>query len=119
MYLCLFTHVHSQVMLSRALVDAMGPGAGTEPVVFSFKGSCVSHPGLFKANKLTPRFIVLTEQVCRFTRDMRLVAVVDVCMFSTGALSCGTCEEKEPGAASARPQDSNSLHHIGDHVTAG
>jgi len=46
----------------RALLDAMGPGAGNEKVIFSFKCKTVVHPGFLGSPKLSPRYLCLTEQ---------------------------------------------------------
>eukprot|EP01095_Lingulamoeba_sp_RSL-Kostka_P006267 TRINITY_DN195_c0_g1_i1.p1 TRINITY_DN195_c0_g1~~TRINITY_DN195_c0_g1_i1.p1 ORF type:complete len:1110 (+),score=492.52 TRINITY_DN195_c0_g1_i1:3702-7031(+) len=45
----------------RSLLDAMGPSANSEPVIFSSKSQIVYHGGLLKKNKLSPRFLVLTN----------------------------------------------------------
>jgi myosin-1 len=47
----------------RALLDAMGPGASNEKVIFSFKCKTVVHPGFLGSPKLSPRYLCLTEQV--------------------------------------------------------
>ncbi|KAL6066179.1 Myosin-1 [Balamuthia mandrillaris] len=44
------------------LLQAMGPGASNETVLFSYKAKVVVHPGLLRANKLSPRFLIVTEQ---------------------------------------------------------
>lgn len=46
----------------RALLDAMGPGANNEKVIFSFKAKSVVHPGFLGSPKLSPRYLCLTEQ---------------------------------------------------------
>jgi len=38
--------------------------AASENIIFSSKGKVIHHPGLLRANKVAPRFIVLTERVC-------------------------------------------------------
>jgi len=43
------------------LRNAMGPTFGQEKVIFTSKSMMVHHPGLLKANKLSPRFLVLTD----------------------------------------------------------
>ena len=43
------------------LRTAMGPTISSEKVLFSSKTMVVHHPGLLKANKLSPRFLTLTE----------------------------------------------------------
>eukprot|EP00013_Stygamoeba_regulata_P022967 CAMPEP_0177645134 /NCGR_PEP_ID=MMETSP0447-20121125/9087_1 /TAXON_ID=0 /ORGANISM="Stygamoeba regulata, Strain BSH-02190019" /LENGTH=1250 /DNA_ID=CAMNT_0019147597 /DNA_START=285 /DNA_END=4037 /DNA_ORIENTATION=- len=43
----------------QALLNIMGAGAHEE-VLFSAKGKVVHHPGILRANKMAPRFIVLT-----------------------------------------------------------
>merc|ERR1712137_606360 len=41
--------------------NALGPTFSGEKVIFTSKSSIVHHPGLLKANKLSPRFLVLTD----------------------------------------------------------
>eukprot|EP01104_Vermistella_antarctica_P012194 TRINITY_DN3483_c1_g1_i1.p1 TRINITY_DN3483_c1_g1~~TRINITY_DN3483_c1_g1_i1.p1 ORF type:complete len:1243 (+),score=432.95 TRINITY_DN3483_c1_g1_i1:355-4083(+) len=44
----------------QQLLNAMGPGAH-EKVLFSSKAQVVVHPGMFRANKLSPRFLIVTD----------------------------------------------------------
>merc|ERR1711862_620510 len=41
--------------------NAMGPTFNSEKVIFTCKSMVVYHPGLLKANRLQPRFLVLTD----------------------------------------------------------
>ena len=43
------------------IMGCMGPGA-SEKIIFSSKGKTVVHPGILRANKMAPRYIVLTDQ---------------------------------------------------------
>ena len=45
----------------RAITDVMG-SVMNETILCSYKSNVVVHPGLLRGNKLSPRFLCLTEQ---------------------------------------------------------
>ena len=54
-------YLNIQSSSRQALRTAIGPQLSSEQVLFTCKSMMVHHPGLLKANKLSPRFLVLTN----------------------------------------------------------